>query len=191
MKISLIMTAFTLTKPDGSELVREHLVNMDDLQWTVRQYAEVNECLCVAYQNNVEVARFPIQEKEMAKLIFVFGSNEAGIHGAGAAKFAHKHKGARYGKSYGHIGDSFAIPTKDTEIETMPLDRIQDYVTGFLAYARGHRKLAFQVTCIGCGLAGYKHKDIAPMFLNAPQNCHFDENWREFLGDSYNYWGTM
>ena len=84
------------------------------------------------------------------KMIFCFGSNEIGVHGAGAAKFAYEKKGARWGKSYGHYGDSFAIPTKDEYIETMPLDRIKQYVEGFLAYAKGHRKVHFQVTAIGC-----------------------------------------
>jgi hypothetical protein len=123
--------------------------------------------------------------------VFVFGSNDSGIHGAGAAAFAYKSKGARYGQSYGHYGQSFAIPTKDVDIVTLPLDRIKDYVTGFLAYARGHRKLEFQVTCIGCGLAGLSHKDIAPMFVGAPKNCQFDELWRPYLGDAVTYWGTF
>lgn len=127
----------------------------------------------------------------MTKMVFCFGSNEAGIHGAGAAKFAYKHKGARFGKGYGHHGDSFAIPTKDEFIETLPLDRISQYVQGFLAYAQGHRKLTFQVTCIGCGLAGYTHAQIAPLFEGAPKNCQFDEKWRPYLGDQYTYWGTL
>lgn len=127
----------------------------------------------------------------MSKKIFVFGSNEAGVHGAGAAKFAYEKHGARWGMSYGHVNTSFAIPTKDTFIEQMPLDRIHEYVRGFLAYARGHRKLTFQVTAIGCGLAGYKHEDIAPMFKGAPANCQFDTAWKPILGDEYNYWGTF
>lgn len=124
------------------------------------------------------------------KMCFVFGSNESGVHGAGAARFAYEKKGARYGKSYGHYGDSFAIPTKDEYIETMPLDRIRQYVEGFLAYAKDHRKVKFQVTAIGCGLAGYKHEDIAPMFRMAPANCHFDEAWKPWLGNDHHYWGT-
>lgn len=127
----------------------------------------------------------------MAKRVFVFGSNDAGIHGAGAAKTAYEKHGARFGKSYGHYGDSFAIPTKNENIETLPLDRIQDYVRGFLAYATGHRKLTFQVTCIGCGLAGLKHEQIAPLFVNAPKNCLFDEAWKPWLGDEAQYWGTF
>ncbi len=124
-------------------------------------------------------------------MIFVFGSNEAGVHGAGAAKVAYQKHGARWGKSYGHYGDSFAIPTKDDHIETMPLDRIRQYVDGFLAYAKGHRKLKFKVTAIGCGLAGYKHEDIAPMFRMAPSNCSFDTAWEPWLGKDHNYWGTF
>ena len=127
----------------------------------------------------------------MQKMVFVFGSNEAGIHGAGAAKFAYEKKGARYGKGYGHYGDSWAIPTKDIDVGPMPMDRINDYVTGFLAYARGHKKMKFQVTCIGCGLAGLKHADMAKLFVNAPSNCYFDELWRPYLGDHRNYWGTL
>lgn len=127
----------------------------------------------------------------MPKQIFVFGSNDAGVHGAGAAKVAYEKHGARWGKSYGHYGDSFAIPTKDEDIKTLPLGRIEDYVRGFLAYAKGHRKLTFKVTCIGCGLAGFKHEDIAPMFKEATKNCLFDEAWKPWLGDSVRYWGTF
>ncbi len=127
----------------------------------------------------------------MTKMVFTFGSNEAGIHGAGAAKTAYEKHGARWGKSYGHHGDSWAIPTKDDQIQTMPLSRIQDYVKGFLAYARGHPKLTFKVTQIGCGLAGLQAKDIAPMFKLAPKNCRFNEAWKPWLGEDYNYWGTF
>jgi hypothetical protein len=127
----------------------------------------------------------------MPKRIFVFGSNEAGIHGAGAAKTAYQKHGARWGKSYGHYGDSFAIPTKDDIIKTLPIPVIKQYVEGFIAYAWGHPKLNFKVTCIGCGLAGLKHQDIAPLFKNAPSNCYFDELWKEWLGDKHKYWGTF
>ena len=123
----------------------------------------------------------------MTKACFVFGSNEAGIHGAGAALFAYQKRGARYGFGYGHSGDSFAIPTKNEDIRTLPLDIINAYVCGFLAYATGKRKLKFMVTRIGCGLAGYTDAEIAPMFVGAPLNCIFDEKWRKYLGDSYDY----
>lgn len=123
----------------------------------------------------------------MPSKILVFGSNESGIHGAGAAKFAYEKKGARYGKCYGHYGDSFAIPTKDEDIGIMPIGRIAQYIAGFLAYAAGHRKLTFEVTALGCGLAGYTHREIAPLFKGATTNCIFDARWKPFLGDTYSY----
>ena len=123
----------------------------------------------------------------MAKQCFVFGSNTAGIHGAGAAQFAYQKNGAKYGLGYGHYGDSWAIPTKDEDIQSLPLDIIQCFVVGFLAYATCKRKMNFMVTRIGCGLAGYKDEDIAPMFQGAPTNCMFDEAWKPWLGDGYNY----
>lgn len=126
----------------------------------------------------------------MAKQIFCFGSNTAGIHGAGAAQFAYSKKGAKYGHGYGHMGDSWAIPTKDDDIKSLPLDLIAAFVAGFLAYATVKRKQSFYVTRIGCGLAGYTDKDIAPMFIGAPTNCMFDLQWKPFLGsekDKYTY----
>jgi hypothetical protein len=128
-----------------------------------------------------------MEKTGMAKLTFVFGSNEAGIHGAGAAQHAYKKCGARYGKGYGHEGDSFAIPTKNEDIRTLPLDIINAYVAGFLAFATGRRKMKFMVTRIGCGLAGYTDAQIAPMFVGAPLNCIFDEKWKPYLGDTYEY----
>lgn len=127
----------------------------------------------------------------MAARVFVFGSNLAGVHGAGAAKFAMDKKGARWGYSYGRAGDSFAIPTKDRDIETLPLEEIQDFVTGFLAYARNHPKVIFQVTAIGCGLAGYEHYMVAPLFEGASENCWFQDEWKEYLGDGYQYWSYL
>lgn len=125
------------------------------------------------------------------KMIFVFGSNTAGVHGAGAALYAYQNYGARYNKGYGHYGDSFAIPTKDNKIKTLPLERIQGYVTGFIEYAKGQPELKFQVTQIGCGLAGYTPEQIAPMFMDAPANCFFDVEWMPILGNQANYWGTL
>lgn len=74
--------------------------------------------------------------------------------------------------------------------DTLPLGRIESYVQGFLAYAMGHPELTFQVTCIGCELAGLKHEDIAPMFRDATSNCYFDKKWEPFLPTgSFAFWG--
>lgn len=114
-------------------------------------------------------------------MIFVFGSNLAGRHGKGAALTARFSHGAIYGQGYGRQGNSFAIPTKDHQLRTLPLNDIQTYVGKFLNYARADQSEIFNVTRIGCGYAGYKDEDIAPMFKNAPANCHLPEQWIELL----------
>ena len=109
--------------------------------------------------------------------IFVFGSNLAGRHGKGAALYARQHKGAIYGQGIGFRGQSYAIPTKDMYLRTLPLNVIGDYVDQFITFAYLHPELTFQVTRIGCGLAGYSDSQIAPLFRNAPNNCILPEGW--------------
>lgn len=107
----------------------------------------------------------------MTKNIFVFGANEAGRHGAGAARYAAVHHGAIYGQGEGLQGTSYGIPTKDKDIQTLPLHIIAKYVEHFKEFAAANPELTFQVTPIGCGLAGYTPADIGPLFLNSPPNC--------------------
>lgn len=114
--------------------------------------------------------------------VFVFGSNLAGIHGAGAARAAHDEFGAIYGTGEGSTGGAYAIPTKDKRVHTMSLDAIQPHVLKFLEFARLHSGVKFFVTRIGCGLAGYTDAQIAPMFKDAPENCDLPEQWREYVG---------
>jgi hypothetical protein len=116
----------------------------------------------------------------MKKQIFVFGSNLAGRHGKGAALTAYKSHGAIYGVGIGIQGNSYAIPTKDENIKTLPLSKIEKYVKGFIKFAELNPDLSFQVTRIGCGLAGYEDSDIAPMFKDAPQNCMLPVGWRNY-----------
>ena len=110
--------------------------------------------------------------------IFVFGSNLSGRHGRGAALYARKHYGAKYGEGVGRTGNSYAIPTKNRKLETLPLKAIKDFVNDFIRYAGEHQELKFNVTRIGCGLAGYKDEDIAPMFKDVPPNCILPAAWK-------------
>ena len=107
----------------------------------------------------------------MSEPVFVFGSNLAGRHGKGAALFARQKRGAVYGVGCGPTGNAYAIPTKDQWLRTLPLSEISEFVKMFLRHARSHPEKKFQVTAIGCGLAGYKPAEIAPMFASAPANC--------------------
>jgi len=113
--------------------------------------------------------------------VFVFGSNLAGRHGKGAAKFARDHHGAIPGRGAGRQGASYAIPTKDAHLKPLPLREIELHVALFIIYAREHPDLDFQVTAIGTGLAGYRHEQIAPMFADAPPNCTLPPEWLRLL----------
>jgi hypothetical protein len=113
--------------------------------------------------------------------VFVFGSNLAGRHGKGAALFALKNHGAIYGQGIGFQGRSYAIPTKDADLRTLPLDTIASFVKHFLAYADAYPELTFNVTPIGCGLAGYKPTDIAPMFRDVPHNVILPKEFKDVL----------
>lgn len=113
--------------------------------------------------------------------VFVFGSNLAGRHGAGAAAWAFRFYGAIIGRGVGRQGNSYAIPTKDESLRVLSLPQIELYVKSFLTYAKKHPEDSFLVTAIGTGLAGYKHTDIAPMFSGAPSNCELPAAWKGLL----------
>jgi hypothetical protein len=112
------------------------------------------------------------------KSIFVFGSNLAGIHGAGSAKEAYKNHGAIWGFGDGYHGNSYAIPTKDKHLKVLSLLQIKTYVRKFIEFAQDNPTLEFHVVKIGCGLAGYTEDQIKPLFRLAPSNCVLPKGWR-------------
>ncbi len=114
--------------------------------------------------------------------VFVFGSNTAGIHGAGAAVAALRY-GARWGIGYGRMGQSYAIPTKNRKLQTLPFEQVRRHVHAFLDYARSRPGEEFFITRIGCGYAGYKDKKIAPLFGAASPNCSVAVEWRQYIED--------
>lgn len=102
--------------------------------------------------------------------IFVFGSNLAGRHGAGAALIAMRRYAAEYGVGQGITGRSYGIPTKDEYFNVLSLESINLNVSRFLEYAKQNPDTEFFVTGIGCGYAGYTADQIAPFFESAPDN---------------------
>lgn len=113
--------------------------------------------------------------------IFVFGSNLAGFHGAGAALAAYNYYGAQLGIGEGRTGRSYAIPTKDETVRnTRKLTDIQASVAQFVVYTWENPDLRFFVTRVGCGLASIPNDTMAAMFYEA-KNCSFPEPWKPFL----------
>lgn len=135
-----------------------------------------------------------VKEVAVSTTYFVFGSNLRGRHGAGAALDAAMFHGAIEGIGVGLAGNSYAIPTKNCQIKTLPAEVIGLYIGQFIAFTRLMRSFdaMFKVTRIGCGYAGLKDADMAPMFKTAlPDMCHFDLKWKPWLGDRFHYWGTF
>lgn len=118
--------------------------------------------------------------------IFVFGSNLAGRHGKGAALHALKNHGAIWGRGKGLQNNSYAIPTKDVQLRTLDLADIDVHVEDFIDFAAMMPELTFKVTAIGCGLAGYKPEQIAPMFKDAPANCELPDEFKAVLASKAN-----
>lgn len=94
--------------------------------------------------------------------MFVFGSNLEGNHAGGAARTALEHFGAVMGQGVGPQGQSYAIPTMFESVE-----EIKPYVDQFIDLAREWDQTTFYVTRIGCGIAGFKDSEIAPLFADA------------------------
>lgn len=99
--------------------------------------------------------------------IFVFGSNLQGMHGGGAALIAYEKFGAIWGQGVGLQGQSYGIPTMHGGV-----DAIKPYVDEFIELAKSHPEMIFLVTRIGCGIAGFRDEEIAPLF----QDCIEMEN---------------
>ena len=111
--------------------------------------------------------------------IFVFGSNLHGMHGGGAARIAVEKFGAIMGQGVGLQGQSYAIPTMQGGPNT-----ILPYVEEFIAFAKQHPELTFLVTKIGCGIAGFTPREIAPLFAGAVdvENIHLPMDfWKELV----------
>jgi hypothetical protein len=64
------------------------------------------------------------------------------------------------------------------------VETIAPYVDEFIRFADSHPELNFLVTRIGCGIAGFTDKEIAPLFasaINIP-NIHLPKSfWNELI----------
>ena len=91
--------------------------------------------------------------------------------------------GAVYGQARGLQGQCYAIPTNGVHIGT-----IARYIEEFIWFADQHPDMTFLVTRIGCGVAGYRDADIAPLFAYAYSlpNIYLPASFWKVLSYSYN-----
>lgn len=115
--------------------------------------------------------------------IFVFGSNLAGIHGAGAAKLAKDKFGAKLLVGHGMTGNCYAFPTKDQNIQTIALDIIPSFIYYLHSEIQRNPEKHFLVTKVGCGLAGYSVEEIAPLFKEfiCYENCSLPQEFIDVI----------
>ena len=115
--------------------------------------------------------------KDIKKLkkneIFVFGSNAEGNHAGGAAAYAAKHFKAKEGIARGFTGNCYAIDTMSG------IDVIIEQITPFIHAAQAKPNKTFLVTELGCGIAGFKPEQIAPLFKDAiaVENIYLPESF--------------
>ena len=107
--------------------------------------------------------------------VFVFGSNAAGAHGGGAARFALDRFGAVWGQSEGLQGQSYGIDTMSG------LGVFEEQARRFVEFAIAHPELRFLVTEVGCGIAGYTPEQVAAFFAGAPENVVLPESFVEVI----------
>lgn len=82
------------------------------------------------------------------------------------------------GEGVGLHGRTYAIPTMQGGIDT-----IKPYVDAFIRFAKEHSRLNFLVTRIGCGIAGFRDDQIAPLFKDAiaVENIILPKEFVEYL----------
>lgn len=127
-------------------------------------------------------------------VIFVFGSNPEGRHGAGAAKVAIEQFGAIYGQGEGLQGNSYALPTKDLRVKennslkSIPEEEIISNIKKLYETARKNPNKTFKIAYTNSAdektLNGYTGREMSQMFLKAgpiPSNIEFSENWKSLL----------
>ena len=140
--------------------------------------------VCASHRPPVSKPRRRITPDHISTLgegeVFVFGSNLKGLHLGGAAACALRNFGAQMGQGTGLQGQSYAIPTMQGGVET-----IRPYTDEFIRYAQANPQTRFYVTPIGCGIAGFEPKDIAPLLKEATtlQNVYLPASFWRVLED--------
>ena len=129
-------------------------------------------------------------------VVFVFGSNPEGRHGAGAAKVARRQFGAIYGQGEGLQGRSYAIPTKDLKVRkdngmrSISAEKIIQSIMKMYHTAEQHPDKQFCVAYTNTdsrSLNGYTGFEMIDMFIAAgpiPKNVCFSHSWAKtgYLG---------
>lgn len=110
--------------------------------------------------------------------VFVFGSNMAGRHGAGAALQAAQEWGAERGVGEGITGQCYAFPTLGSHLELIPAHWLEQSRDKLYEACMARPDKRFLLTKVGCGIAGYPESLMRGLFENPPSNLILPEDWK-------------
>jgi hypothetical protein len=116
--------------------------------------------------NNIYTPETITQLKENE--VFVYGSNQYAIHGAGSAKAALNFGAIYKDVPMGLCGQSYGIVTKSFSDTHVSLEFIKSQVETLYYFALLRLDLTFYVTKIGTALAGFSIEEIASVFKSMP-----------------------
>lgn len=98
-----------------------------------------------------------------ANEVFVFGSNAAGNHYGGAAHTALQW-GAEWKVGEGLRGQTYAFPTLTHWMQPMPKVILKEHVQSLRRCIARNPQFIFLITEVGCGIAGFRVEQMAPLF---------------------------
>lgn len=107
--------------------------------------------------------------------VFVFGSNMNGNHWGGAAKIAHEKFGAVWGKGRGLCGQSYALPTLDEDMKPLRPSELKTEFMSLIRCAEMNPNLIFYLTKVGCGIAGFKVKEVRDIWRKAVNSYYMNK----------------
>lgn len=109
--------------------------------------------------------------------IFVFGSNLAGHHLGGAARWAFDNFGAEWCVGEGMTGKCYAFPTLDVAFRKLSQKRLVKARDNLFVAATANPHLTFLLTKVGCGIAGHPEYGMRVLFVDAPDNVIKPKGW--------------
>lgn len=113
--------------------------------------------------------------------VFVFGSNTQGRHGAGSARWARLHAGARNGIASGPQGQAYAIVTKDLTQSFHPSVARRSIIFQIRmlyihAFQRPEKEFLVAYSGTRTNLNGYTPAEMRQMFRDAEQGVKMPSN---------------
>ena len=170
--------SYNIVKPGKHSSVTS--INLDDhisnnfISKTIDTTYVINgECEVIKKYINTKDSIKNLEEFE----IIVFGSNLNGNHSGGLAKECVEKYNAKDGVGEGHTGQCYAFPTLDKDMHQVTEIQLQQSVQKLISFANNSTGSIILLTKVGCGIAGFKEKDIKEYFKDLPANIIKPKGW--------------